>query len=99
MRDLLAEDGSIYVHCDSRVLAYIRLVLDEIFGRDNFLCQIIWKRSSIRKAASNKWLSVDDAILVASKTNKYIFNTIYLPYSEDYKKGLIKKMNMVISIG
>ena len=91
MRDLLAEDGSIYVHCDSRVSAYIRLALDEIFGSANFLCQIIWKRSSIRKAASNKWLSVDDAILIASKTERYIFNTIYLPYSEEYKKRFNQK--------
>lgn len=42
MRDLLADDGSIYVHCDYRVNSYIRLVLDEIFGRDNFLNEIIW---------------------------------------------------------
>ena len=42
MRDLLAEDGSIYVHCDWRVSGYIRFVLDEVFGRDNFLNEIIW---------------------------------------------------------
>ena len=35
MHDLLAEDGSIYVHCDWRVNSYMRLVLDEIFGKDN----------------------------------------------------------------
>ncbi|MBL6934694.1 MAG: site-specific DNA-methyltransferase [Alphaproteobacteria bacterium] len=42
MRDLLAEDGSIYVHCDWRVHAYIRIVLDEVFGRDFFKNEIIW---------------------------------------------------------
>jgi DNA modification methylase len=42
MRDLLAEDGSIYVHCDWRVHAFIRLALDEVFGRDNFKNEIIW---------------------------------------------------------
>jgi hypothetical protein len=40
----------------------------------------------IRKAASNKWLSVDDMVLISTKSEKYIFNTIYLPYSEEYKK-------------
>ncbi len=84
MRDLLAEDGSIYVHCDWRVNHHLRSVLDEVFS--HFLCQIVWKRSSIRKAASNKFLSVDDLILIYHKSKKYIFNTIYLPYSEDYKK-------------
>jgi len=42
MRDLLADDGSIYVHCDWRVNSYLRLVLDEIFGKDNFVNEIIW---------------------------------------------------------
>ena len=46
MRDLLAEDGSIYVHCDWRVNGYLRLVLDEIFGTENFLNQITWKRQT-----------------------------------------------------
>ena len=84
MRDLLAEDGSIYVHCDWRVNHYLRSILEDIFG--HFLCQIVWKRSSIRKAASKKFLSVDDLILIYHKSNQYIFNSVYLPYSEDYKK-------------
>ncbi len=42
MRDLLAEDGSIYVHCDWRVSGYLRLVLDEVFGKELFLNEIIW---------------------------------------------------------
>ena len=46
MRDLLAEDGSIYVHCDWRVNAFMRLVLDEVFGRDNFINEITWKRKT-----------------------------------------------------
>ena len=86
MRDLLAEDGSIYVHCDWRVQPHLRQILDEVFGANRFLCQIVWKRSSIRKAASNKWLSVDDMMLISIKSENYIFNTIYLPYSEEYKK-------------
>lgn len=42
MRDLLADDGSIFVHCDWRVTAYIRLAMDEIFGKDNIRNEIIW---------------------------------------------------------
>ncbi len=42
MRDLLAEDGSIYVHCDWRVNSYIRLALDEVFGRDSYINECIW---------------------------------------------------------
>ena len=43
MRDLLAEDGSIYVHCDWRVNSFIRLVLDEVFGKENFINEITYK--------------------------------------------------------
>ena len=46
MRDLLAEDGSIYVHCDWRVSSYLRLVLDEVFGKKNFVNNIIWSYRS-----------------------------------------------------
>src|SRR5450759_1807178 len=45
MRDLLAEDGSIYVHCDWRMNSSIRLLLDEVFGEDNLVNQITWKRT------------------------------------------------------
>jgi adenine-specific DNA-methyltransferase len=44
MRDLLAQDGSIYVHCDYRVSGYIRAALDEVFGHRNFRNEITWKR-------------------------------------------------------
>ena len=44
MRDLLADDGSIYVHCDWRVSCAVRLTLEEVFGKDNYRNEIIWKR-------------------------------------------------------
>ena len=45
MRELLADDGCLYLHCDWRVSAYVRLVLDETFGRDHFSNEIVWHRS------------------------------------------------------
>src|SRR6266550_1073214 len=53
MHDLLADDGSIYVHCDWRVASYIRLVLDEIFGKEHFNNESVWKRGTPRGNASN----------------------------------------------
>lgn len=46
MRDLLAEDGSIYVHCDWRLSAFVRLAMDEVFGPDCFQNEIIWRKGS-----------------------------------------------------
>jgi len=80
MRDLLAEDGSIYVHCDWRMEAYIRNVLEEVLRRDNFMNTIIWQRDSAAKGAkktSRQWSREGDTIIVFRKTGNAIYNTVY----------------------
>ena len=85
--DLLAQDGSIYVHCDWRVSSFIRLILDELFGSVNLQEEIIWRRSRSKlKATSTRLLTVNDYIFHYSKIDaKKIYNLIYWPYSEEYK--------------
>ncbi|MCE9499319.1 MAG: site-specific DNA-methyltransferase, partial [Leptospira sp.] len=71
MRDRLAEDGSIYVHCDWRLNSPIRLVLDEIFGIDNFRNEITWVRSTNPKGSqhrSNKYDVYTDTLLFYTKS-------------------------------
>ena len=68
MKDLLATDGSIYVHCDYRVSAYIRLILEEVFGKDNFRNQIIWKRTSAHNDPKRYGI-IDDHIYFFSKSS------------------------------
>src|SRR5438445_10088086 len=53
MRDLLADDGSIYVHVDSYALHHVKTVMDEVFGRKHFLNDIVWKRTSAKSDAQN----------------------------------------------
>ncbi len=86
MHDLLAEDGSIYVHCDWRVSAYMKLALDEVFGKDNFRREIIWNRDEPFgfKASSNNYAHTHDSILYYSKTPDFIFNKLYNNYSDKY---------------
>lgn len=91
VRELMSECGTLYLHCDWRRVHYLHCIIDEIFSSQNLMCQIVWKRSSIRKASSNKWLSVDDTILVATRSDNFVFNTIHLPYSEEYKKRFNQK--------
>ena len=55
MRDLLAEDGSIYVHCDWRVNSHLRLALDEIFGTENYLNEVTWQRTSRSQRSRTLW--------------------------------------------
>lgn len=91
LHELLAEDGAIYVHLDWRLIHYIKVAMDDIFGYDNFMANIIWKRiASGRKAKSYKWLAVDDIILVYTKGN-HLIEQQYAPYSEEYKKRFIHK--------
>jgi DNA modification methylase len=86
MRDLLADDGSIYVHCDWRVNSYMRLVLDEIFGKDNFLNEIIWtRRTNTVKAISKKFSINTDSIYIYTKQkDSYIFHIQYDDYPDEY---------------
>ncbi|MFN7226242.1 MAG: site-specific DNA-methyltransferase [Holosporales bacterium] len=81
MRDLLASDGSIYVHCDWRVNSYMRLVLDEIFGKDRMINEIIWwyKRWS---NAANSYQKMHDNIYFYTKSPRFIFNVQYQGYSQ-----------------
>ena len=86
MRDLLADDGSIYVHCDWRVNSYLRLIMDEIFGE--FENQICWKRSGIATNVKNQWRNSHDVILFYSKRGNPIFNVQYGEYSESSNEPL-----------
>lgn len=85
MRDLLAVDGSIYVHCDWRVNSHIRLVLDELFGKDYFRNQISWKRTSAH-SDSGKYGSNTDFIFFFTKSEKFTWNQLYEPYDQEYLK-------------
>jgi len=87
MQSLLAEDGSIYVHCDWRVSSYMRLVLDEVFGKDNFLNEISWSYFAFKRSTTKKFPQKHDTILSYCKSkNKFIWNTQYKPHSPEYLK-------------
>jgi len=84
MRDLLAEDGSIYVHCDWRVNAYLRNVLDEILGKQAFSTEIIWKRTTSH-AQKQSFGIIHDLLLVYRKTSdSFIWNPQYEEHSKEY---------------
>lgn len=86
LREIMTKDGCLYVHLDWRTIHYVKVMLDEVFGKSDFMCNIIWKRiSSGRKATSYKWLAVDDIILVYTNGNHKIIPQ-YQDYSEEYKK-------------
>jgi DNA modification methylase len=88
MRDLLADDGSIYVHCDWRVNGFVRLVLDEIFGREFFLNEIIWFYPDSPGRPYDRFVPKHDNITRYSKSAKSIFNAdaVRIPILEASKE-------------
>ena len=89
IRELLADNGTIYLHCDWHQSAYLRCLLDELFGSANCHNVITWKRSHAQGNAgqgSEHFGIVTDTIFVYSKTEHPIWNQQYLPYSDEVIK-------------
>jgi DNA modification methylase len=96
MRDLLAEDGSIYVHMGWGVSHYVRGVLDEVFGKDRAVNQIIWKRQTAHSDSGqgSKHLGrLHDVIFLYSKSESYPWSIQYAPYSEKYLSTHYQKVD------
>lgn len=83
MRRVLAEHGSLYLHCDSSASHYLKILLDAIFGPANFRNEIIWKRTHAH-SSSRRFGPVHDTILLYSKTNSYRWNQSYAAYPATY---------------
>lgn len=83
--ELLRDDGSVYVHLDANEVHYCKVLMDEIFGRENFQREIIWRIGWVSgyKTAVKNWVRNHDTILFYSKKNLF-FNKEYIPYPEDY---------------
>jgi len=96
MRDLLAEDGSIYVHCDWRVNSFIRLVLDEVFGKEYYCNEIIWHYSGWNKKLNRSYEKRNDSIFLYSKTMSPIFNSYFRPWSS--KDAYVKARKQKVRI-
>ena len=78
MRDLLAEDGSIYVHCDWRVNSFLRLIMNEVFSNQRFMNEISWKRktggSSQIGSTTDRFGHDVDSLLFFGKSETTLFN-------------------------
>lgn len=94
IRELLSENGILYLHLDVHKSHAVKQICDEIFGQSNFVNQISWKRASTVKGNTgqgSKFFGDNlDYILLYSKTNDYIFNNLYTPYSDEYIKNFFK---------
>jgi adenine-specific DNA-methyltransferase len=85
LHELLNDNGSIYIHCDWRVSHSIKLVLDEVFGADRFINEIIWKRRGGLLNQTKQYGAGTDTILFYAKTAEYTWNQQFTKHdTEDY---------------
>ena len=83
MRELLADDGSIYVHLDENMAFEVKILMDEIFGKRNFRNWITRKKCSTKNTTKNQYGNISDYIMYYSKTQNYIWNRPYDEWSDD----------------
>ena len=83
MRDLLSDEGTLWVHLDWHAVHYVRLLMDEIFGPDHFVNEIVWTYKS-GGASKKHFARKHDTILVYSKTKKYYFQPLK---EKSYNRG------------
>jgi adenine-specific DNA-methyltransferase len=83
MKELLSEKGSIYVHVGPTVSDYVKCLLDDVLGKDNYRNQVIWQRHGAHNDPG-KYGIVHDSILFYTKTEQWTFNPVFMPYDEEY---------------
>lgn len=81
----LREEGSVYVHCDPAASHYLKVLLDHLFGPENFRNEIIWKRTHAH-SSSKRYGPVHDTILFYTKSPRYTWNRVFSKYSKAYLK-------------
>ena len=91
LKELLAKEGTIYVHCDWHQMHHLRSLMDEVFGDDNFRNEIVWQKIRVVKAQSSGFGNVHDSILVYSKGPDPTFSQQYKEQDPEY----VKKFNKV----
>jgi adenine-specific DNA-methyltransferase len=86
IKNIMDDEGTIYVHLDYHIGHYVKILLDEIFGDDNFVNEIIWKRKGGSSNPDGQFDVAVDTIFVYGKSEKHIFNRQYVLDSPDVQK-------------
>lgn len=93
IKSVMSDDACIYVELDSHIGHYVKILMDEIFGEQNFINEIVWKRtfshSDVGQGAKHLG-RLHDVIFLYSKSENYTMNTVYTPYTDEYIKNFYK---------
>ncbi len=81
---ILKPTGSLYLHIDHTAHAYVKALLDGIFGKRNFRNEIVWRRTNAHNMTTKQYGPIHDIILFYSKTDKFVFHPGVRPYAKAY---------------
>ena len=85
IKSVMSNTASIYVHLDWHIGHYVKILLDEVFGEDNFRNEIVWKKySGVKNQASQRYTTQTDSIFWYSINENIVFNILYRPMSQKY---------------
>lgn len=84
IKSVMSDTASIYVHLDWHIGHYVKVLMDEIFGEDNFHNEITWTRTASHNDTVGSYSRVKDSIFFYTKSSEHIFHTQYMPYTQEY---------------
>ena len=84
IKSIMSDEASIYVHLDYHIGHYVKILMDEIFGEENFRNEITWNSTASHNDATTSYSEITQCIFFYSKNEKNTFNIQYVPYSEEY---------------
>lgn len=90
IKSVMSDTASIYVHLDWHIGHYVKILMDEVFGEQNFINEIVWKRADSHSDSKSMYSTVNDSIFFYSKTDEYYWDAPFLPLSEKTIKDWYK---------
>ena len=93
MERILKDTGSIYLHCDPTASHYLKLIMDSIFGKNNFRNEINWKRKTGRAGKTNRFGTSCDVIFWYSKSRTYTYNLQYRESNPEYIRKMFRHVD------
>lgn len=95
LHHVLKPTGSLYLHCDPTASHYLKVILDTIFGVQNYRNEIIWKRTTAHgdaRQGAQHFGRITDIIYFYTKSDSYTWNQLYAEYGEDYIESKYKSV-------
>jgi DNA modification methylase len=93
IKELLSEKGSLFLHCDHRKNHHLRCILDEVFGEQNFRSTITREKCNTKNYTSSAYGNISDTVLFYSKSEDYIWNTVYVKMTQSELEASFDKID------